>query len=170
MIHKPLIGQLTKNFHSSEFMCNDPSETIVPAYYTSNMVYLAVQLQKIRDFLNLDILIINSAYRTKTWNKNVGGADNSNHLTCMAADITSIDISPKNLYQAIKDMIKLNLLPDGELLQYSTFVHYSPTFDWKHLPEQAITLPNESLFNYPKHRFSAIIKTQNFNPKKYVNK
>lgn len=86
----------------------------------------------------------------------------------MASDISSINITPVMLYNAIKDMIKLNLLPDGELLLYSTFVHYSPTFDWKHLPEQAITLPNECLFNYPKHRFSAIIKTQNFNPKNYV--
>lgn len=46
-----LIGQLTKNFHSSEFMCNDPAETVVPAYYTANMVYLAVQLQKNSRFL-----------------------------------------------------------------------------------------------------------------------
>ena len=170
MIHTPLIGQLTTNFHSSEFMCNDPLGTIVPGYYTSNMVYLAVQLQKIRDFLDLQVLLIHSAFRTKTWNKNVGGAENSNHLTCMAADISSISISPQMLYLAIREMIKLNLLPDGELIQYPTFVHYSPSFDWKHLPEQAITLPNASLFSYPKHRFNAIISTQKFNPKKYVNK
>lgn len=170
MIHKPLIGQLTKNFHSSEFMCNDTLETIVPGYYTSNMVYLAIQLQKIRDFLDLQVLLIHSAFRTKSWNKNVGGAENSNHLTCMASDISSPDISPEMLYKAIKDMIKLNLLPDGELIQYATFVHYSPSFDWKHLAEQDITLPNECLFNYPKHRFNAIIRIQKFNPSKYVNR
>ena len=159
MIHKPFIGQITENFHSKEFQCHDVLVKEVPGYYTNNMIYLATQLEVIRDVLQLPQLRINSAYRTKQYNKNIGGAENSNHLTCMAADITQDKFSNERFYQHILKMVHFNLIPDGEILKYETFVHYSPRFDWRHLPQQNLN-GDSALITFNKIRKNAIIKTQ----------
>ena len=78
--------QLTKNFQLSEFACKDG--TPVPDEYLDNVKELAKELQVLRDFLESP-LRINSAYRTKTYNKSVGGAEKSKHLVAMAADLSS---------------------------------------------------------------------------------
>lgn len=159
MIHKPFIGQITENFHSKEFQCHEVLVKEVPAYYTNNMIYLATQLQVIRDTLELPQLLINSAYRTKQFNKNIGGAENSNHLTCMAADITQNKFENEKFFQHILKLVHFNIIPDGEIIKYQTFVHYSPQFDWKHLPQQNLA-GDFGLITYNKIRKNAIIKTQ----------
>ena len=80
--HYQKFEKLTKNFKLSEFHCKDG--TLVPQQYLQNVIYVAVQLQKIRDALKLGFLSINSAYRTKLHNSKIGGATNSNHLTAQA--------------------------------------------------------------------------------------
>ena len=58
-------------------------------------------------------------------------------------------------------MVHFNLIPDGEIIKYDTFVHYSPFhFDWRHLPQQNLN-GDTSLITYNKPRKYAIIKTQN---------
>ena len=57
-------------------------------------------------------------------------------------------------------MVHFNLIPDGEIIKYDAFVHYSPHFDWRHLPQQNLNGDN-SLITYNKPRKYAIIKTQN---------
>ena len=94
-----------------------------------------MQLQKIRDFLELDMLRINSAYRTKPYNENVGGTLNSNHLTGQAADISQANYSNQDFYELIKKLVDLGLIPNGEIIKYQTFVHYAPEIEVNHLPQ-----------------------------------
>lgn len=168
MIHKPLRAQLTNNFHSDEFACHEALIKDVPGYYTNNMVYLATQLQKIRDVLGSEIRI-NSAYRTKNWNSNVGGSKNSNHLTCMAADIVQPLYTNDSFYNLIKHLISIGAIPDGELLKYESFIHYSPQFDWKHLPIRNL-FSNEVLTTYDIERQNNLYKHVKFNSTKILIK
>lgn len=81
---------MSKNFKVKEFACNDGSDTI---YIDNQLVWY---LQKIRDNYGKAV-IINSAYRTSSYNKKVGGATNSYHIKGMAADIRINGVSPKTL-------------------------------------------------------------------------
>ena len=136
MLLKPIKNeQITKNFNAVEFYCNDPFRTVPPACLKLNIYYLAVQLQKIRDYLELDMLRINSAFRTKQYNANVGGSLNSNHLTAQAADITQVNYTNDDFFNLIKKLVDLGLIPNGEILKYETFVHYAPEIELNHLPQ-----------------------------------
>lgn len=145
MLLKPIKDeQITKNFNAVEFYCNDPFRTVPPACLKLNIYYVAVQLQKIRDFLELDMLRINSAYRTKQYNKNVNGSLNSNHLTAQAVDITQVNYTNKDFFKLIKKLVELNLIPNGEILEYDTFVHYAPDIYISHLPIHNTSLTYDS--------------------------
>lgn len=146
--------QLTKNFNLSEFACKDFAKTPVPEELTLNAAYLAVQLQKIRDYLNLNLLRINSAYRTPVWNKNLGGASNSNHVKSTAADLTQYNISNDSFFSLIKKLVKEKIIPDGEIIKYDKFVHYSPHFEWKHFPIKANNFTENPGYSIPLFTYS----------------
>lgn len=132
--------QVTKNFHITEFYCKDYKKTPVPHEYLQNAVYLAVQLQKIRDFLKLDLLKINSGYRTPFHNSKINGSSSSNHLTAYAADLVQYNLKNDNFHLALKQLIDQKFIPDGELIKYETFVHYAPQYDVNHLPQKHVPL------------------------------
>lgn len=113
--------QLTKNFNLSEFACNDG--TAVPPEFVSNAIEVAKNLQVLRDEIQSS-LHINSGYRSYAYNKSVGGVTNSQHLTASAADITSKNHTPKQLYNEILELIKAGKMRNGGLGLYDTFVHY----------------------------------------------
>lgn len=113
--------QITTHFNSSEFACKDGTQ--VPAVYKNNMIILANQLETIREASG-GAIIINSGYRTDTYNKKIGGASNSYHLRCMAADINSIALSPKKLGTLILQLIADGKIISGGVKIYSSFVHY----------------------------------------------
>lgn len=136
MLLRPIKNeQITKNFNAVEFYCNDPFRTVPPACFKMNIYYIAVQLQKIRDYLELDMLRINSAYRTKQYNENVGGSSSSNHLTAQAVDITQVNYTNDDFHKLILKLVNLGLIPGGEILKYETFVHYAPEIEVNHLPQ-----------------------------------
>ena len=113
--------KLTENFDSKEFACNDG--TVVPRCYFSNMRELANNLQILHDSLGLPVRI-RSGYRTVEYNKKVGGVDTSHHLTCSAADIWVLGLSPRILGLKIKNLIKEGKMKNGGLGIYPSFVHY----------------------------------------------
>ena len=80
--------QLTPNFKYYEFFSGSASGIKIepPEEYFETIKYIANQLQIVRDIINKPIHI-NSAYRTKEWNKSVGGATSSKHLEAKAVDI-----------------------------------------------------------------------------------
>jgi uncharacterized protein YcbK (DUF882 family) len=75
--------QLTENFKYGEFFCDGIQ---LPDEYYPNILALAKELQKLRDYYKKPI-IINSGWRTEEHNKEVGGAKNSMHLKGLAADV-----------------------------------------------------------------------------------
>lgn len=113
--------QLTKNFHRKEFDCKDGTK--VPIEFKNNLIRLAVNLQKLRDDLG-SALVISSGYRTIKYNKRVGGATLSQHLTASASDLSQNKETPLELYKRIEKLIKQGKMHNGGLGLYNTFVHY----------------------------------------------
>lgn len=102
---------LSKNFKVKQFRCKDGSDTIKICQETVNV------LQAIRDYFGKPV-IINSAYRTPSWNKKVGGASASQHVVGTACDIKVLGVIP----EAIAGYLEANFPKHGIGL-YSTFVH-----------------------------------------------
>lgn len=100
---------LSANFKVKEFACKDGSDIIK---VDLDMIPI---LQKIRDLGGA--VTINSAYRTATYNKKVGGATNSYHCKGQAFDIKCSGLSLDNICR-----IANNLGVKG-IIRYSTFVH-----------------------------------------------
>lgn len=104
--------KLSPNFKVSEFRCKDNSDVIFIAPALVDI------LQAIRNHYGKAVNI-NSAYRTPTYNKKVGGATYSQHLYGTAADIRINGVKPKDLAAYIE-----TLMPNyGGIGIYPTFVH-----------------------------------------------
>jgi len=88
------MGNLSKNFSSSEFEC--------PHCHQSPMDPLLISiLQIIRNYVKLPI-VVNSGYRCPEHNKRVGGVANSQHIFGKAADIYVEGWSNKQLLDVIR--------------------------------------------------------------------
>ncbi len=113
--------RITENFSLSEFDCKDGSE--LPTALLPNVIDLADNLQVLRDYLGVPISI-NSAYRTLEYNRNIGGATNSQHLLAKAADIVVESKTPEQVANIIKYLISEGKMIQGGLKAYNTFTHY----------------------------------------------
>lgn len=100
---------LSANFKVKEFACKDGSDLIK---IDLDMIPI---LQKIRDLGG--VVTINSAYRTPTYNKKVGGATNSYHCKGQAFDIKCSGLSLDNICRIA------NTLGVKGIIRYPTFVH-----------------------------------------------
>lgn len=103
---------LSSNFKVKEFSCKDNSDVIFIA------PELVEVLQKIRTHFG-KALNINSAYRTPTYNKKVGGATYSQHLYGTAADIRINGVAPKDIATYAETLLN----GTGGIGIYSNFVH-----------------------------------------------
>lgn len=112
---------ITPNFRHREFACKDG--TPVPPHLHYNMRMLAGSLEVLKGHFQRPI-IINSGYRTPSYNKRVGGAVNSYHMSCQAVDINIPGVPPKQVHQVILSFMKKRLIPPGAVILYPTFVHY----------------------------------------------
>lgn len=112
---------VTPHFKFTEFSCKDGSP--VPREYWYNMRMLAGNLEALKGALKAAI-IINSAYRHKKYNKKVGGAVNSQHLTCNAVDIRVMGYSPALVYSMIVKLMEREVMEHGAVILYDNFVHY----------------------------------------------
>lgn len=103
--------KLSANFSVKEFKCNDGSDAIVICQETVDI------LQAVRDYFGRPVHI-NSAYRTPSYNKKVGGVSNSQHVKGTACDIRVEGIIPK----VVAAFLEANYPKHGIGL-YNTFVH-----------------------------------------------
>lgn len=104
--------KLSDNFRVYEFACQDGSDVVFVA------PALVTILQKVRTHFGKAVTI-NSAYRTATHNKKVGGAAYSQHLYGTAADIVVKGVAPKTVAAYVE-----TLLPGkGGIGIYDTFTH-----------------------------------------------
>ena len=103
---------LSKNFKVSEIKCNDGSDTVL---ISDKLVGL---LQNIRDHFGAAVTI-NSAYRTESYNKKIGGATKSQHVNGTAADIVVKGATPLEVAQYVE-----HIMPDsGGIGVYQSFTH-----------------------------------------------
>ena len=109
---------ISKNFKIKEFACQDGSDKIL---IDLDMIPV---LQTIRDVGGR--VTINSAYRTPTHNKNVGGASRSFHLYGRAFDIVSERLSTTDVCNLA------NSLGVKGIIKYPTFVHIDSRIDKYH--------------------------------------
>lgn len=91
--------QLSTNFKVREFACNDGSDVV---FVSAALVDV---LQKIRDHFGKPV-ILNSAYRTPTYNKKVGGATYSQHCYGTAADISIKGVAPATVAAFAETLLK----------------------------------------------------------------
>lgn len=104
--------KLSTNFKVSEFSCKDGSDAVLVA------PKLVMVLQTIRSYFGKGV-IINSAYRTPSYNKSVGGVEDSQHCYGTAADIRISGVKPSEIYKYADD-----IMPDwGGIGLYDGFVH-----------------------------------------------
>jgi len=120
---------MSKNFRLSEFMENDDLEYIK---LDSNLV---LALQDLRNSFNKSIKI-NSGYRSPAYNKAIGGASKSQHLSGNAADIV---VSGKNA-STVQNFVKEHYreLGIGGLGIYKSFTH----IDTRPLKDGKLTIWN----------------------------
>ena len=119
--YKSKVGNqnVSKNFKYKEFACKDGTDKFLLDY---DMIPV---IQKFRDFVEYPVRI-NSAYRTESYNKKVGGSYKSNHLKGQAFDIPFI-YEYKNLSHSIYNMgAFFNTLKVKGIIKYSWRLSYRP--------------------------------------------
>ena len=119
--------QITNNFNLSEFTCNKLGKfnlqpEPVPKELIPNCIELAKNLQIIRNEIN-EPITINSGYRSPQYNELIGGAKNSQHLQCKAADLKT-KMKPSDLRDVIFELMNESNIMEGGLKAYNSFVHY----------------------------------------------
>jgi uncharacterized protein YcbK (DUF882 family) len=112
--------KLTNNFNLNEFnKHNFPlTETIL-----RNIQELAKNLQVLRDEVKKPIKIT-SGYRDPSFNKKIGGATQSRHITGQAADLKIEGYTPKQVAAIIEKLIASGKMKQGGLGIYKTWIHY----------------------------------------------
>lgn len=104
--------KISENFKVSEFACKDGSDVI---FVSPELVKI---LQKIRDHFERAV-VINSAYRTPTYNKKIGGATYSQHQYGTAADIRLNGVAPRDVASYAETLMPSS----GGIGVYSGFTH-----------------------------------------------
>ena len=102
---------VSPNFKVKEFRCRDGSDLIVIH------PQLPLLLEAMRTLLQGRPIIVNSGFRTPSYNRRVGGAVRSMHLYGMAADIYSNHFSPEKMNEVAE------ALGAGASALYSGFLH-----------------------------------------------
>ena len=101
-----------KNFKRSEFACpccgkNEVKDELLEA------------LQELRDYLGMPVTV-NSGYRCKKHNADVGGVSNSQHMQGIAADIVVDGLTTSELARAANEIPAFR---NGGIGTYITWVH-----------------------------------------------
>lgn len=107
--------KLSENFSVKEFACKDGSDTI------KIDLDLIPLIQRFRNYVETGVYF-NSAYRTPSYNKKVGGATNSYHVKGQALDIPFLN-SYKYLTSRDKMCAFFNTLGVKGIIIYPTFIH-----------------------------------------------
>ena len=115
------MGDLTKNFSLREFRCKDGTD--VPSDLRENVILLCQNLQVLREHINKPIRII-SGYRSPKYNRRIGGARKSQHMTAKAADIRVTGMTPQELKDIIESLISEGRMMKGGIGLYTSFLHY----------------------------------------------
>lgn len=120
------MGDISKNFSYSEFEKSKIAEqngidnTMPDSVKPAVKALVITVLQPTRDALEASV-IVESGWRCKELNEEVGGVDDSQHPKGEAADIRSPFYTPLEIARKIIEL----RLPIDQLILYPTFVHVS---------------------------------------------
>lgn len=103
--------QISKNFKVKEFRCKDGFDKVL-----IDENFVRTKLQAIRDHFGAPVTV-NSAYRTESYNKKIGGAKSSYHMKGQAFDIVVKGRTPLEVARYAQT---LNI---NGIIQYNGFVH-----------------------------------------------
>lgn len=113
ILHIKATGKyLSEHFKDTEMQCKDGNKELL---YAPNLLSV---LEEIRNHFNSPV-IINSGYRTPSWNAKCGGASNSYHCKGMAADIVVKRHSSKKVAEYASKIMHNT----GAVIRYTNFVH-----------------------------------------------
>lgn len=104
-------GNLSEHFKAKEFQCKDKTKGLLVA------TELIETLEKIRNHFNAPV-IINSGYRTPSWNAKCNGSSNSYHCKGMAADIVVKGHSSREVAKYAD-----SIMEQGGVIRYTNFTH-----------------------------------------------
>lgn len=102
---------ISRNFKVSEFRCKDGFDEIL-----IDVDFVQSKLQAIRDHFGAPVTV-NSGYRTESYNRKVGGASKSYHMTGQAFDIVVKGHTPAEVARYAQS------LDVKGIIQYNSFVH-----------------------------------------------
>jgi len=116
--------KLTKNFSLDEFLTSqhmkkEEIEKFLTDEIKENIFLLSLELQKIRDYIQIPI-IITSGFRPPPLNEKIGGSPNSLHLKGKACDFTFKTKNPTQYLNKLALLIEEDKLNFGELIIYLT--------------------------------------------------
>lgn len=80
------MGNLSPHFDTEEFRCHGFGASGHPRHDTEVVHDLVVKLENLRRIVGRPLKIV-SGHRCEWWNRRIGGARSSRHLTGQAADI-----------------------------------------------------------------------------------
>jgi uncharacterized protein YcbK (DUF882 family) len=117
-----------ENFQLWEFRCNDKYNSVVPPQFIANYAETVKSLQFIRYITGVPI-VINSGYRTQSYNQSISGAGHSRHTF----DASAIDFKfkfpfntkaiLKRVYLALDYAQRSGIIQPGGLHLYKRFIH-----------------------------------------------
>ena len=87
-----------------------------------NITMMQSVLNTVRAFWGSPIYV-NSWFRCKTHNKNVGGASKSTHMYGIATDIKPIEGDLKAFINMLNVLQARKIIPKLNIIEYNTFVH-----------------------------------------------
>lgn len=94
------VGDLTANFSRSEFACK------CGCGFDEMDLHLVADLQQLRDHFDKPVSVT-SGCRCLAHNKSVGGAQNSQHLYGLAADIVVADVPPSDVADYADEVLEM---------------------------------------------------------------
>lgn len=113
--------KISPHFYMNEVACRDRNRTLPTGAALASAERVAELMERIRQFFGNLPITVNSWYRTPEYNKQVGGAKNSQHVLGRAVDFTVQGIRPAEVQKRLAAVVKE--LGIGGLGCYATFTH-----------------------------------------------
>lgn len=112
----------SKHLTWRELACKDG--TGFPVLWVTRAYKLAAVFEAIRRACGDNPIVINSAYRTPTYNRKIGGARNSQHVEGRALDLRPpTGYSVDTFYRLIRSLAQTSVPEIRGIGKYKTFVH-----------------------------------------------
>lgn len=116
------MGKLSPHFSKSEMQCKGCTNKKPCAFRDDFKIddELLIGLELLRTLVGNRPIRINSAWRCKIHNRNIGSNDSSQHILGKAADIVIDGMTPG---EVAKEAEKIRLFFNGGIGVYKTFTH-----------------------------------------------